>query len=493
MPSWLRMPSQARFRPASAPPSRHRDASVHVPGALLPYGAAPNVGNRVRARLSFMARHYPARMALLIFALIIATITTMLEMPFATTSGHRAPFVDALFTATSAVCVTGLSTVDTTTYWSVFGQAAIALGISIGGLGVMTIASMLGLAVTRHIGLTQRMLAASETKSSGLGQVGSLLKAVAITVFIADFVLFSALLPHYLRFDFSFFEACWYALFMAISIFNNAGFLVLPEGVGPDLSDSSYLIPIACGTFFGAIGFPVIMDLTRNWKTPRRLTFHTKLSITTHITLLAIGALLIGALEWSNPDTLGSLTTGDRIANSLLSGANVRSSGISIVNVGNMSEATWLIQDILMFIGGGSASTAGGIKVTTIAVLTLAVLAEARGDRDVEAFGRRIPSSAVRLAISVTMLGAFLVAVAVLILLIITPYSLDRVLFEAISAFGTCGLSTGITADLPASGKLVLTALMYFGRTGTMTAAAALTLRERRRVIRMAEEQPLIG
>lgn len=146
-----------------------------------------------------------------------------------------------------------------------------------------------------------------------------------------------------------------------------------------------------------------------------------------------------------------------------------------------------------MFIGGGSASTAGGIKVTTIAVLTLAVLAEARGDRDIEAFGRRIPTPTVRLAVAVTMIGATLVGVSTLILLSTTSYSLDQVLFESISAFGTCGLSTGITGDLPDSGKYTLSALMYLGRTGTMTIAAALALRERRRVIRMPEERPIIG
>ena len=235
------------------------------------------------------------------------------------------------------------------------------------------------------------------------------------------------------------------------------------------------------------------MDLRRHWFEPRRLSLHTKITLTTYLSLAVIGALLVGASEWNNPETYGQLSAMQRIPHALLSGVNTRSSGISFIDVGQMHKGTWFIQDILMFIGGGSASTAGGIKVTTIAVLSLAVLAEARGDRDIEAFGRRIPYTTVRLAIAVALIGTFLVAVAVLILLTVTPYSLDVVLFESISAFGTVGLSTGITPELPAAGKYVLIGLMYLGRTGTMTVAAALALRQRRRVIRMSVEQPIIG
>ncbi|MDO5722260.1 MAG: potassium transporter TrkG [Actinomycetaceae bacterium] len=490
--------AQAKFRPDTLPPSMHNDPKVDRPVATdTPLAAAhavtPSINQRIRTQIDHMARHYPARLAMTVFASIVATVTALLSLPIATTSGIRAPLADALFNATSAVCVTGLTTVDTANYWSVFGQAVLALGISIGGLGVMTLASILGFAVSRHIGLTQRMLAASETKTSSLGQVGSLLKAVVTTAVAADLLIFAALLPRYLTLDYDLAHALWYALFMAISIFNNAGFVILPDGLAPHVSDVWMITPIIIGTAVGAVGFPVIMDLTRNWRTPRRLTLHAKLTLTTYVALAIVGSLIVGTLEWSNPDTYGDLTITERIMHSLLAGVNARSSGISILDVGQMTRGTWFVQDILMFIGGGSASTAGGIKVTTIAVLTLAVLAEARGDRDIEAFGRRIPPSTVRLAVAVMLIGVFLVSSAVLILLLITPYSLDVVLFESISAFATVGLSTGITGDLPDGGKYVLSALMYLGRTGTMTVAAALALRERRRVIRMPQERPIIG
>jgi Trk-type K+ transport system membrane component len=170
-----------------------------------------------------------------------------------------------------------------------------------------------------------------------------------------------------------------------------------------------------------------------------------------------------------------------------------RSGGFSTVNVGEMHEGTWLLMDALMFVGGGSASTAGGIKVTTLAVMLLAIIAEGRGDKDVEAYGRRIPREALQVAIAVSLVSATLVLVSSLLLLAMTGLTLDKVLFEVISAFATCGLSTGITADLPDGAKYVLTVLMFIGRTGTMTLAAALALRNRRRVIRLPEERPIIG
>ena len=182
-----------------------------------------------------------------------------------------------------------------------------------------------------------------------------------------------------------------------------------------------------------------------------------------------------------------------RVLNALLSGVNSRSSGLSALDVGLMHPQTHFVQDILMMIGGGSASTAGGVKVTTFAVLVLAVIAEARGDQDIETFGRRIPPSLVRLAVAVSLLGMAMVAVSVVLLLTLTNYSLDAVLFETISAFATVGLSTGISATLPPLAKYVLIALMFAGRTGSMTVAAALALWERSRVIRMPEERPIIG
>ncbi|WP_022868556.1 TrkH family potassium uptake protein [Schaalia vaccimaxillae] len=449
--------------------------------------------DRMRGWIVRQARYSPARLALGVFAAIIVLITALLSLPIATNMKSESPFVDTLFTAVSAVCVTGLTTVDTATYWTPFGQAVIALGIMIGGLGVMTLASILGFAVSRHLGLTQRMLAVQETGSDSMGQITNLIKAVIATSLTAEFVLFLVFLPRFLTMGEPLGKAIWESIFMSISVFNNAGFVIVVGGLAPHVNDWWMLMPIILGTMVGALGFPVIQDLAARWRTPARWALHTKLTLSVYIILMFVGSIMLALTEWTNPETLGELDTPSKILNALLAGVNSRSSGLSAVDVGVMRPQTHFVQDILMMIGGGSASTAGGVKVTTFAVLVLAVVAEARGDQDIETFGRRIPPSVVRLAVAVSLLGLAMVAVSVVVLLSLTNYSLDVILFETISAFATVGLSTGITPTLPDAAKYILALLMFFGRTGTMTIAAALALRERSRVIRMPEERPIIG
>jgi trk system potassium uptake protein TrkH len=446
-----------------------------------------------RDGLDAIARRHPARLALLVFAGVVALVTLLLSVPAATARGDRPPLVDALFTATSAVCITGLTVVDTAAYWSLYGQGVILAGIQIGGFGIMTLASILGLAVSRRLGLTQRLLTASETKTTRLGEVGSLVRAVIVTSFAVESVLALALFPRFLTLGQGTGEAVWNATFYAVSIFNNAGFVNTPGGLYPYVGDPWINFPVIIGAFIGALGFPVILVLAQKWRKPSRWNLHAKLTVTTSLALAVIGTALIGALEWLNPRTFGALPVPERLLAALMAGITPRSSGFATVDVGEMREATWLLQDALMFVGGGSASTAGGIKVTTLAVMLLAIGAEARGDRDVDAFGRRIPSESLRLAVAVTFIGATTVLVASLILLSMTDLRLDVILFEVISAFATCGLSTGITPALPDEAKYLLSALMFAGRTGTMTVAAALAVRSRRRVIRQPEEGPIIG
>jgi potassium uptake TrkH family protein len=417
----------------------------------------------------------------------------LLSTPWATATGTRASFVDALFTATSAVCVTGLVVQPTGTYWSAAGQATILVAIKIGGLGVMTLASILGLAVSRRIGLTQRLLTASETRTTRLGEVGSLVRTVIVTSSSLELAIALLLVPRFHMLDEDWGEATWHGVFYAISAFNNAGFVPTAEGLVPYASDWWVLMPIIIGVFIGSLGFPVILEVARGARTPRRWNLHAKLTLTTSAALVVVGSLLVAAFEWTNPRTLGGMSPAETALAALFAGVMPRSGGFSTVDVGEMHEGTWLLNDALMFVGGGSASTAGGIKVTTLAIMLLAILAEARGDRDVEAYGRRIPREALQVAIAVSLVSATFVLVASLLLLAITGWTLDVVLFEVISAFATCGLSTGVTHELPSAGKYVLLVLMFIGRVGTMTMAAALALRNRRRVIRYPEERPIIG
>jgi potassium uptake TrkH family protein len=448
-----------------------------------------------RELIDRLARQSPARLALGVFASVIAVFTALLSMPWATASGERAPFVDALFTATSAVCVTGLVTVPTGTYWSTAGQVAILVAIKIGGLGVMTLASILGLAVSRRIGLTQKLLVSSETKETRLGEVGSLVRTVIVTSTALEVAIALVLIPRLRIVGDSWGEAAWHGVFYAVSAFNNAGFIPTAEGLEPFAADWWVLLPIIIGVFIGSLGFPVILNVARTWRRPRRWSLHSKLTVTTSAVLVVVGSVLVAAFEWTNPRTLGGIGWNETILASLFAGVMPRSGGFSTVDVGDMHESTWLLNDALMFVGGGSASTAGGIKVTTLAVMLLAIVAEARGDKDVEAFGRRIPREALQVAIAVSLVSATIVLVSSLLLLAMTGRTLDVVLFEVISAFATVGLSTGLTSspDLPDAAKYVLTVLMFIGRTGTMTLAAALALRSRRRVIRLPEERPIIG
>ena len=444
-----------------------------------------------RSVVDTAARHSPARLAVAVFAGVIGVFTALLLMPQATADGRGASVADALFTATSAVCITGLTTVDTATYWSTWGQVVILVGIKVGGLGVMTLASLLGMAVSRRIGLTQRLLTASETKISRLGEVGALLQVIVVTSTTLELAIATALFPRFLVLRETVGEAAWHAIFYGVSAFNNAGFVPTAGGLVEHPSDWWLGAPILLGVALGSLGFPVILDIWRRGRAFSHWTLHTKLTLATSAFLTVGGAVVIGIFEWNRTESFGGLDTSGKFLASLMAGVMPRSGGFATVETGSMHEASWLFTDALMFVGGGSASTAGGIKVTTLAVMVLAIIAEARGDRDVEAFGRRIPRESLRLAVAVAFVGATIVLVSSLALLELTGEKLDRVLFEVISAFATVGLSTGIV--LPESAKYLLSALMFVGRTGTMTVAAALALRDRRRVIRYPEERPILG
>lgn len=440
-----------------------------------------------------VALQTPARLTLISFASVIMIFTGLLSLPGMTTSGNRAPFIDALFTATSAVCVTGLTTVDTGTYWSSWGLAVIAAGIKIGGLGIMTLASLVGLAVSRRIGLTQRMLAAGEARASGLGDLRSLLRTIAIVSFSIEITIALILFPRFLTLDYGLGRSVGYSIFYGISSFNNAGFTPDPVGLYPYSTDFWVLVPIGLGVFIGGLGYPVYLNLVRGWRTPRTWSLHTKLTLIMVASLAVISAGLLAVFEWSNPATLGTESTRATIGNVFFQSINQRSGGFASFDIGQARETTWLLEIVLMFIGGGSGSTAGGIRVTTLAVLLLAIVAEARGRRDIEAFGKRIGTEVLRGAVAVTLIGLSIVIVGTGVFMAQTEIPLDRALYEVVSAFATCGLSTGITSSLDPDAKFTLTVLMYVGRVGSLTIAAALALNKHRRVIRYPSERPIIG
>ncbi len=438
--------------------------------------------------------HHPSRTVALLFLALIALGTLLLRLPVAQAQGEPAPWLVALFTATSAVCVTGLVVVDTGSYWSPFGQAIVMLLFQLGGFGLMTAAALLGLTVNRSLRLRTRLLTQAETHTIGLGDVTGVAQVVLVVTLVCEAVLAGLLtLRLHAAYDMPLAAAAWSGLFHAVSAFNNAGFSLHADSLVRYATDAWVLVPVMLGIVIGGIGFPVLQDIRARRGDTRHWSLHTKLTLAGSALLLVGGAVALAAFEWHNPRTLGAMATGDKLLSAVFASVSARTAGFNSVDIAQLSHESWALHYLLMFIGGGSAGTAGGVKVSTAMILVLLVLAEVRGRPDSEAFGRRVCAAAQRQAITVLVLGSAAVVLGTLAILRMTELPTDQVIFEVISAFGTVGLSTGITAALPAGGQLVLVVLMFVGRVGTITLATSLALGERRMPYRYPEEHPIVG
>ncbi|MDP3225781.1 MAG: potassium transporter TrkG [Rubrivivax sp.] len=437
---------------------------------------------------------HPSRTVALLFLLLIVIGTLLLRLPLSQAEGQAAPWLTALFTAVSAVCVTGLVVVDTGTYWSPAGQFIVMLLFQLGGFGLMTAAALLGLMVNRSLRLRTRLLTQAETHTIGLGDVSSVARVVLVVTLVCEAAIALALtlrLHHGHGLPWG--DAAWSGVFHAISAFNNAGFSLHADSLMRYATDAWVLVPVMLGIVIGGIGFPVLQDMRAKRLDPHRWSLHTKLTLAGSGVLLAGGALMLLLFEWSNMKTLGPMAIGDKLLSALFASVSARTAGFNSIDIGLLSHESWALHYLLMFIGGGSAGTAGGVKVATVLILLLLVVAEVRGRPDSEAFGRRVCESAQRQAITVLVLGSAMVVLGTLVILRVTELPTDKVIFEVISAFGTVGLSTGITAELPPVGQLMLVLLMYVGRVGTITLATSLALGERRMPYRFPEEHPIVG
>lgn len=402
--------------------------------------------------------------------------------------------MEALFTAVSSLCVTGLIVVDTPVYWSGFGQAVILTLIQIGGFGVMTFASVIGITVIRKLSLRSKLTAAAETKSLGIEDVRALVfSVVRISLMIEAVATVILTFRFALTYDESWGDALWLGVFHAISSFNNAGFALFSDSLMSFSDDPVILLTASFATVLGGVGFPVLMQLGKHLGTPRLWTMNTRIVVAATPLLLVLGTIYITALEWANPATLGGMAPQLRLLNGFAMSAQTRTAGFNTIDTSAMEPATWLGMDLLMFIGGGPAGTAGGIKVTTFAVLFFLMLGELRGAGAVTVFGKRLSRAVHRQAITVIVLAVGLIVASTIAIMLLTDFSLDQILFEVVSAFATVGLSTGITADLPTSAQLVIIALMFIGRLGPITAAAALALRPRTVLYELPKERPIIG
>ncbi|HWL60652.1 MAG TPA: potassium transporter TrkG [Microbacteriaceae bacterium] len=454
----------------------------------------------------FMTRS-PSRFALTVFSTLILVFTALFSLPAATAAGQRTHLVDAFFTAVSTICVTGLSTVDMGTHWSPLGHAFILIGTQIGGIGVLTMASILGLVITRRLGLRQKLVAASdsnplrvhsgpisESQAVRLSDTRGLLVTVATSMLVIEGATAVLLLPRLLLSGMHAGEAVWQSVFLAAMAFTNTGFTVSADGIQAFAADPYLLIVLMIATVLGAIGFPVIYSLRHTLLRPRRWSLHVKLTLSAFVLLWVGGWIVYIVLEWDNTASFGGDTDfGQRLLQAAFLSTMTRSGGFATFDTSQLEESSILVTSMLMFVGGGSASTAGGIKVTTLAILFLAAVAEARGRAGIEAFGKFIPSDVLRLAVSVTLWGATLVAVTTTVLLWMTDDPVHYILFDVISAFATCGLSTGFTADAPESAQTIIAIVMFLGRIGTATFAAALAARQHVRLFKQPEERPIVG
>jgi trk system potassium uptake protein TrkH len=437
---------------------------------------------------------HPVRLLPLTFLALIMVGTVILLMPFARSGDGSAGFMPAFFTSTSAVTVTGLASVDTSTYWTPAGQGVILALVEIGGLGIIALATVLGLFIGGRLGLRTRLVAQADMHVVSLGEVRPLFRRVAVTMIFFQTVTAIVLTIRYRQHYFDDLStALWHGVFDSVMAFNNAGFSLNEDSLVGYAGDGLIIIPISIAVFVGAIGFPVLAELFQEWRTPDRWTIHTRLTVWGSVSLLVVGAVAFLALEWSNPATLGGDSFLDKIVTGIEGGIMPRSGGLNSFDWGQVRPETLNIGIVLMFIGGGSASTAGGIKITTFLLLAYVILAELRGDPEVTIGNRSIGSVVIRSALTIALLAVMLVSTTTFLVMILTDLTFDDALFECTSAFATVGLSTGVTPDLPASAQIVLIGLMFTGRVGTITAASAFVLRQRIPRYHLPEEQPIIG
>lgn len=451
-------------------------------------------GRKAYAARATEGFRHPGQVIAGAFASAVALGTLLLSLPIATAGPAGAGFADALFTSTSAVCVTGLVTVDTGTYWSPFGQGTILVLIQLGGLGIMTFATLFAILLSRRLGLRARLVAQAETKSLSTADVRRVIRNVVLFSLASEAVVAALLVGRFVvRYDQPFPSALYDGVFHSVSAFNNAGFSTNSDNLMRYVADPWVSLTIAMAVIVGGLGFPVVFELARSWRRPRSWSVLTRITVMVTSVLLVAGTLVMLAAEGSNPATLGALEGDQRVVAGFFSAVMPRTAGFNSIDIAALRPETLLATDLLMFIGGGSAGTAGGIKVTTFGLLAYVMWAEMRGQPDVEVGRRRVPSANQRQALSVALLGIGLVASATFALLSLTDLSFDVALFEVVSAFATVGLSTGITADLPTAGHLLLVMLMFVGRIGPLTVASALAVREHARRHRLPEERMIVG
>ncbi len=447
----------------------------------------------------------PTQLLILGFMAVIFTGALLLDLPISSNSGQSVGFVNALFTSTSAVCVTGLAVVVTQSHWTLFGKTVIMFLIQVGGLGFMTIAMTLFMILGRKISLKERLIMQEAMNQYTLAGMVRLTKNVILGTFLIEGVgalLFSLVfVPEYGLYG------VYMSIFHSVSAFCNAGFdIVGPNGMVPYAGNVIVTVTIMVLIILGGLGFSVWIDVikvsreARQFKlTPvrwfKRCTLHTKLVLVITAGLIFGGALFFFILEGMNPGTLGDVSLKDKILGSFFQSVTSRTAGFNTVFQAELTDSSKFMTILLMFIGGSPASTAGGIKTATFGVLFFAVVSFVKGRDSVEIYNKRVPFEIVQRSLAILAISLTVVITVTMALSITEGAAFMDVFFESVSAFGTVGLTLGLTPELTTLGKLLLSMTMFFGRLGPFTIMVALTLRSRRNntSIVLPEEKVMVG
>ncbi|NRA43113.1 MAG: Ktr system potassium transporter B [Pseudomonadales bacterium] len=423
--------------------------------------------NRRNSRLN-----RPASLILVCYALILLPSTLFLMTEIASVTGLG--WIDALFTATSALTVTGLGVVDTGSHFSALGHVWLLLLMQLGGLGQMTLGVIILLALRQRISLKEQAIVREELNQDVSSNIFQLVRAIVLFAIIVESIGVLILSLSWVP-EMGWWKGIYYAVFHAVSAFNNAGFSLFNSSLTGYASEPSVLISLSALFIIGGLGFTVILDLLRYPK-QARLSLHSKLTLLVSVALLLIGSVLIYLLERDNPLTLGHLDASTQYLGAFFQSATARTAGFNSINIIDMSHAGLLVMMTLMFIGAGSTSTGGGIKVSTFAVALIATRSFLQGHSQFTAFKRNIAPMIALKALAIIVVSFFILISATFMLMVTENARFDVVLFEAISAFSTVGLTAGLTAELSPAGKLIMTGLMIIGRIGPITLAYFATL-----------------
>lgn len=437
---------------------------------------------------------HPAQVVVVGFFGAVAAGSILLLLPISSNEASGTGIVDAVFTATSAVSVTGLLVVETSAHWSMFGQLVILGLIQVGGLGIMTLATVFALVFFRRAGLRTQRAVAVEAKILSVGDLKGIVIRIAIFAAIAELIVMTLLSWRLItQHDESVWSGLYNGFFLAVSSFNNAGFSPYTPSVERFVADPWILGVLSAAVIVGGLGFPVVLELLRRWRYPRTWSILTKVTLVVSGVLLVVGTLAFWIAEHDHVGTLARLDRPHQFTVALFTSAMTRTAGFNAIPESELQPESVLLTNIFMFIGGGSAGTAGGIKVTTVGLLLFVVWAEMRGRSEATIGRRRIGVDGQRQALSIVTLSLGLVGVATFAIMAVTPFSFEAVLFEVISAFGTVGLSLGITPELSAPAKLLVAFVMFIGRIGPLTLAVALAARSKASLVRLPEERMIVG